>query len=176
MNTNAEEELRILEQRARSLARPRAISDARATLAVFERLGVRYGIDPRYVFEVARAPRPTALPKSERHWLGVTSLHGELIAIADLPVLLGSDHASTASEHETVMLLVLGDQARELAIEIDCVLEPVSTVDQLAQQPHADAASSLIEGITEDGLRVVRGDLLLADPRLFVQSSSANES
>lgn len=177
---DAADERVVLEERARLLARPRVEFEARrASLAVFERLGVRYAIDPRYVIEVARAPRATALPKSEPHWLGVTSLHGELIAVADLPVLLGIPGApapeATEEHHQLTLLLVLGTDGRELGLEIDSVLEPVRAPDALARPPHADAASSLIDGITEDGLRVVRGELLLSDPRLFVQTS-ANES
>ncbi|HEX5661570.1 MAG TPA: chemotaxis protein CheW [Polyangiales bacterium] len=163
------DEHQILEQRARTLARPRSTLAERSTLAVFERAGVRYAIDPRFVYEVARAPRPTALPRSERHWLGVTSLHGELIAVADLPVLLGDDAATHAEE--STLLLVLGVEARELAIEVDAVLEPVRADVPRHEPPHTDAASSLIEGVTEDGLRVVRGERLLSDPRLTVNSS-----
>jgi chemotaxis signal transduction protein len=89
------DEQKILEERARALARPRRTQrEERGTLAVFERHGVRYAIAPRFVYEVARAPWPTALPRSERHWLGVTSLHGELLAVADLAVLLGADGAA----------------------------------------------------------------------------------
>src|SRR5262245_3959760 len=81
-----------LAERARELAKPRVERrlEERA-LAVFERAGTRYAIEPRFVFEVARAPSPTPLPRSAAHWLGLTSLHGELMAVADLPALLGRE-------------------------------------------------------------------------------------
>jgi chemotaxis signal transduction protein len=165
----------ILELRTRALAEQRSAQrGTRVALATFERMGVRYAIHPRFVFEVARAPRPTALPRSERHWLGVTSLHGELIAVSDLALLLGAEGAPVSSQ-ENVLLLVLGDTTRELALEIDAVLEPVSADVPRLEPPPGNLASSLIEGVTEDGLRVVRGDLLLSDPRLIVNRSS-NES
>ncbi len=160
-------ERQILEERARLLARPRTEATSRTSFAAFERGGVRYAIDPRFVFEVARAPRATALPRSDPHWLGITSLHGELIAVADLAVLLGAERSS--STHEDALLLVLGTETRELAFEIDAVLEPVSADVHRDRSPH-DAVSHLIEGVTEDGLRVVRGDQLLSDPRLTMTS------
>lgn len=167
------DERAILEQRTRLLARPRQQAlRAHGSLATFVRRGERYAIEARFVYEVARAPRPTALPRSARHWLGVTSLHGELVAVADLPLLL-ADEAGPAEGDTTGLLLVLGGSTRELALAIDAVLEPVR--DDIARQPppRADAASSLIEGITEDGLRVVRGDLLLCDARLTVSPQGA---
>jgi chemotaxis signal transduction protein len=167
-------EREILEQRARTLARPRGVaSSERQTLAVFERAGLRYAIAQRFVYEVARAPRPTGLPRSERHWLGVTSLHGELLAVADLAVLLGAEPTSGDPERN-VLLLVLGLTTRELAIEIDAVLEPVGADVPRLEPRHADA--SFIEGVTAEGLRVVRGELLLSDPRLIVNPSSSHES
>jgi hypothetical protein len=67
-------------------------------------------------------------------------------------------------------VLVLGAEARELALVIDAVLEPISADVARDAPPHGDV--HLIEGVTQDGLRVVRGEVLLSDPRLIVNSSS----
>ena len=117
----------VLEQRAQALARPRkeqhALADDARALALFERGGNVYGIARAAVFEVARVLPPTPLPRSPRYWLGVTSLHGELLALVDLPVLLGGAAAEASvpvaiddeSDDEAVdglLVLVLGTGRR----------------------------------------------------------------
>ncbi|MDB4987568.1 MAG: putative chemotaxis protein CheW [Myxococcaceae bacterium] len=173
----------ILEDRARALARPRREQlSVIEKYALFERGGVRYAIEPRFVFAVAHAPEPTPLPGSARYWCGVSSVHGELLALVDLALLLDGAAANevAASEprpdSEDHLVLVLGEARREFGLVIDALLETSSLSLELARVPSGDASSHLIVGTSVDGTRVVRGDALLSDPRLFIQANHSTES
>jgi len=181
----------LLTQRAAQLARPHAAVDAsareaRAPFAIFERSGVRYAIHPRFVFEVSRVLAPTPLPLAAPHWVGVSSLHGELLAVADLAVMLGHGapqplgesvgHDADAAERRSSLVLVLGGARRELALLIDRVHEARPLLETLTRVPAGESASQLLAGTTGDDVRVLRGDALLADPRLTIQANQSSEA
>lgn len=179
----------ILEQRSRLLARPRRDAEdgsAATPFAVFERAGVRFAIHPRFVFEVSRVLAPTPLPMAPAHWLGVSSLHGELLALADLAVLLDPSAARPAPAHPTraathaeghaVLVLVLGTDRRELGLLVDDVHEAKPLGERLMHLPAGDPAAQLVLGSTADGIRVLRGEALLSDPRLFIQANHSSEA
>jgi len=202
----------LLEQRARALARPRTSArgvrtEAGATphdleargsaarssesseptpfFAVFARAGVHYAIHPRFVFEVARVLAPTPLPLAAAHWLGVSSLHGELLALADLALLFGHGappalresvgYDASAAERRSSLVLVLGSERRELGLLIDQVLEARPLLDALTRVPAGDPASQLLLGTSEENVRVLRGEALLSDPRLSIQATHSSE-
>jgi purine-binding chemotaxis protein CheW len=182
----------LLEQRAAQLARPRAAlkdkraQEASAPFAIFERAGVRYAIHPHFVFEVSRVLAPTPLPMAAPHWLGVSSLHGELIALVDLAVLFGHGggaplsesvgHDAQAAERRSSLVLVLGSERRELGLLIDRVHEAKPLLETLTRVPAGDVASQLLHGTTDDNVRVLHGEALLADPRLTIQANHPSEA
>jgi purine-binding chemotaxis protein CheW len=186
----SDDERAILEQRARALARPREAgrhTRASTPFAMFERAGVTYALDSRFVFEVSRVLAPTPLPLSEPHWLGITSLHGELLALVDLAVLLG--HAtSTATEGElgeqdpeladrrSWLVLVVGTDRREFGLRVDVVLEARPLSERLARAPASDPTSQLLVGTTAEDVRVLRGEALLSDPRLYMKANLSSEA
>lgn len=190
MHEDADRE--VLEQRARALARPRdeqhALSEDGNALALFERDGTVYGIARSAVFEVARVLAPTPLPRSALYWLGVTSLHGELLALFDLPVLLGGMPAPSGAvrsiDDENVdeaadrkLVLVLGTGRRELAVLVDAVREPRAVREQLAAAPDPEhGGSRIVLGTTDDGVRVLDARALLKDPRLRIEPDNPSET
>lgn len=191
MTTIDERDRDLLAQRAAQLARPRAAADAsareaRAPFAIFERSGVRYALHPHFVFEVSRVLSPTPLPLAEPHWLGVSSLHGELLAVVDLAVLFGHGappplgesvgHDAYAAERRSSLVLVLGSERRELALLIDRVHEARPLLEALTPVPAGEAVSKLLVGTTDDNVRVLRGDALLLDPRLTIQANQSSEA
>ncbi|MDB4972660.1 MAG: putative chemotaxis protein CheW [Myxococcaceae bacterium] len=183
-----EREREILAARARALSLPRDRGgrELGEKYALFERSGVRYAIAPRYVFAIAHVLAPTPLPGAAPHWCGVTSSRGELLAVFDLALLLsggerqvpGADAA--ALEHDTSqrLVMVLGVERRELGVVIDSVLDSRALAlesSELARAPAGDSSAQLVLGTMRDGTRVVRGDVLLADPRLFIQANHSAE-
>lgn len=160
----------LLERRAEALARARAepISDARS-YALFERAGETHAIEMRYVVEVARVPEPTPLPLAAAHWLGLTSLHGELLAVAELGPLLteGSGPGAASSGVDPLLVLVLGTERAEFALAID-LLRDLGRREEPQRQVGGSSTSALVVGALSDGARVLDGAALLADPRLTI--------
>jgi len=183
---------RVLEARAQALARPRATAReahaGRTIYATFERGGVVYAIDPAFVVRAAHVLEPTALPRAPGHWRGVTSLHGELLAVFDLPRLLGDDapplpegvvegDARGDPEPARVLVLVLGAVRAELAIVVDAVGEARALADALALTPPTDGTTArLVLGTTPDGVRILLADALLGDPRLRIEATTTSEA
>jgi chemotaxis signal transduction protein len=174
----------VLAERARALARPHRQAQREQRYTLFERCGIQYAIEPQFVFELARVLAATPLPRAAPHWLGVTSLHGELLAVADLSVLLGGSNRERAqraegdsdgdehAEADPRLVLVLGGERRELALLIDAALEATVLSHELsAVPPSDDSGAQLVLGTTREGIRVVAGEALLADPRLFLQAA-----
>jgi len=182
----------VLEERARALARPRHdrrshVQEARG-LALFERGGTVYAVERGAVFEATRVLPPTPLPRSAPHWLGIASLHGELIAVVDLAVLLGGalppspvavpiDDLDAADGEERQLVIVLGNGRRELAVVVDAVREPRDATETLAVAPGTEHGTArLVVGTTDDGVRVLDAAALLADPRLRLEAETSSET
>lgn len=165
-----ERDMKILEGRARILARP-AEDEVRADrleLLVFALSGESYALETRSVREVTRFTDFTAIPGSPKALVGVTNLRGEILPVFDLRRL--TDMASK-SLTDLSRLLVLGEEDRaELGLLADEVREvrPVPRSDIFAP-PEALAAAGrrLLLGVTRDAVMVIDGDRLLRDPRLF---------
>jgi chemotaxis signal transduction protein len=172
-----DEERGVLQQRATALARVRseALPEQQA-YALFERAGARHVIEKRFIVEVARVPPPTPIPLSPAHWLGVSSLHGELLAVADLTPLLeegaraSASGASADALDEPLLVLVLGLERREFALAIDMLLDLGSASVVLSRHAGGPSASPLVLGALSDGAAVLDGSALLCDPRLTIQA------
>ena len=113
----------MLEARARQLARvpdepPRA--GEVLELVGFVLAGERYGIESRFVREVARLTRFTPVPGTPAFVLGVTNLRGEILALFDLRHLLG-----VVAEGVTDLgrIVVLGEHRREFGLLADAASE-----------------------------------------------------
>lgn len=172
-----ERERELLRERAERLARVRehAQANERGRLAAFRRGDTRYAVELAQVRCAAHVLSPTRLPNSEPYWLGVTSLHGELLPIFDLPALLGARNGQSEPETEArarLLVLVLGRETSELALLIDGIedalplSEPLSTV-----RAELLGAEGLLRGTTRDGTHVLDAEALLADPRLTLEAS-----
>lgn len=172
----------VLERRAQALARSRTEQRTRGReVALFERQSVRYAIDARYVTEVARVIAPTPLPLTASYWLGLSSLHGELLGVVDLPRLLVEGPSDGAEgehdENEQRLVLVIGREHGEFALVIDRVLEGRSLGDDLVPlgSHESGSARGLLGGATVDGVRLVVAEALIADPRLFLAREDTDQ-
>jgi purine-binding chemotaxis protein CheW len=171
------EAARILDERARELARPVISSEASAAGALeFVRFvlgGTVHALETRYVHEVLRAGVLAAVPWAPPLLAGVVSLRGALLPAFDLAALLGLPVGTSPGARP--LLLVLGESSPDLAVPVDDVLDVVRLPPPDLSPPPASSSSSgcaLVRGVSPDRTVVLDGAALLADPRLAAGSAS----
>ena len=160
----------ILDARARLLARvpdepPRA--GELLELVVFVLGGERYGIESRFVREVARLTRFTPVPGTPAFVLGVTNLRGEILALFDLRHLLG---IVTEGITDLGRIVVLGEHRREFGLLADAASDILYVPGTSLAQTEASWGRAYLRGVTPDGVVVLSGAALLNDPRLTIDA------
>lgn len=169
-----DDDARILERRARALARPvearaERRSEPGAAHAVFEAGTDRFAIDARYVLQVERLSGLVPVPGLPSYVRGVTMLRGEVVAVIDLRILLG---LSSRGLTDLSRLVVLGEDAMEIAVLVDRALEVQTLLpEEILPLPAAAGARDHVRGITREGTSVLDGATLLADPRLWIDEA-----
>jgi purine-binding chemotaxis protein CheW len=162
----------VLEARGRALAAPpqRPAGPGTAVVA-FSLGGERYALDAVLVRELVRAPRLARLPGAPAFLVGLANLRGEVLDVLDLRPFLG---AAGAPVRDQAAVLVLGTGRAELGLQVDEV-EGLSRVDPAALVPAPEANGrtrpEYVRGVTRDGLALLDGAALLADPRLVVDDA-----
>jgi hypothetical protein len=134
---------RVLEERARALARPPEdqADDDTLELVVLAVGAERYGIDVRLVREVRPLAGLAPVPGMPACWAGLVNLRGSLCPVLSLRRYLGG-----------------GDDPDP---DRDGVLRPPPTA------PH-DRAHAAVQAVTPDLLQLLDPGALLADPALVV--------
>ena len=161
----------VLEQRARLLARvpeepPRA--GEVLELVGFVLAGERYGIESRFVREVARLTRFTPVPGTPAFVLGVTNLRGEILALFDLRHLLG---VVTEGVTDLGRIVVLGEHRREFGLLADAASEILWVPGASLAQPETAWGRTYVRGVSPDGVIVLSGEALLRDPQLTLDTA-----
>jgi purine-binding chemotaxis protein CheW len=171
------EAARILDERARELARPPRSGKAEGVGAVevvrFALAGVVHALETRHAHEVLRAGALAAVPWAPPLLAGVVSLRGALLPVFDLAGLLGSPSSSGSCDRP--LLLVLGDPSPDLAVPVDDVLDVVRlSLPDLSPPPASSspAGGALVLGVALDRTVVLDGAALLADPRLAARDAA----
>lgn len=166
---------RILEERARALARPPQAEEAGDTvlLAVLA-IGVeRYGIDVERVQEIKELAGVTPVPATPAFWRGLVNLRGSLFPLLDLGLYLGLPSADGAGAGTVV---VIGSHGLWVGLLVDEVPEIVRLRADAIGAPGAEAPggrTDVVLGMTADLLCVLDVEGLLADPGLSVQEEIA---
>jgi purine-binding chemotaxis protein CheW len=163
-----DEQRALLDGRARQLARvPDAPPRAGEVLELvgFVLAGERYGIESRFVREVARLTRFTPVPGTAAFVLGVTNLRGEILALFDLRQLLG-----VVAEGVTDLgrIVVLGEHRREFGLLADAASEILYVPGASLAQTETAWGRAYVRGIGPDGVIVLSGEALLNDPQLTI--------
>lgn len=157
----AEEAARVLEERAVHLARPLAAEEVEGAigLATFALAGERYGIEARWVVEVARLSHLTPLPGAEPPLFGVTAWRGDLLTLYDLRSVLG---LPARALDDMKWIVVLGEGRAAFGILAD---EPGEFVELPPQALEVGGARrpSLVLGVTPDALVVLDGARVMAE-------------
>lgn len=184
-----EEARRILDERARSIARVThdATNDVpRMDVIVFSSHGERYAIETSYVRETVRSLGTTRVPGTPEWIVGIESVRGEIVAVVDLAALFdapkppapATSSPALSAGAATSLLLVIGRDQAELALRCDDVAE-VATLrrDRIVAPPRAATSGGKrdVLGVTDDAIIVLDAAALLGDPRLFVEQTEEIE-
>ena len=167
--TDADASRRVLEERARNLARATRDATIREdvlSVVVFTLGAERYALEARWLREILRTAEVTPVPGLPDYLVGVANLRGEILAVVDPRRLFGIDAADAAARPRVI---VIGEAFAEfglLADEVDEVTAiPSADVDP-ASLSAAGPGRELIRGITRDAVVVLDAAALLSDPRL----------
>lgn len=165
----------VLKERARALARPvtELVESTSRSMVLFNLGEERYAIETRFVVTVARMCDVFPLPGAAAHVLGLTSVQGELLVMFDLRVMMGIPSPARA---DATRMMILGSKHAELAIIVDAVHDVLRLQDNdLYPLPvsTAEGERPYLRGVTSEAVNVFDGSALLADPRLYVDESSA---
>lgn len=157
MNPSPEAQRAILDARARALAvvPAAAIIEPQLELLVFRVGAERCAIESRHVREVASlSTPPTPLPGAPRALTGLINLRGDIMATAELAVIL---NLPPPADPRRQVLVVATDEG-PLAIVADTVEAMIALPTRSVLPPAAP--HSCIRGVTEDGLVVLIAESL----------------
>jgi len=172
---DSDEITRVLEERARALARS---SDEDETsgetigmvvLAVGEE---RYGVEVQDVQEIEPLDKITPIPGTPAFWTGVVNLRGSMYPVLDIERYLG---LPLSEEVESPKVALVSRNGISVGLLVDEVPEirPVK-VSEIGP-PVADGSSKaeVVRGVTPDMLSILDLEALLSDPALVVEEDQS---
>ena len=170
-----EERQRILEARARALARSLAAAPAGELLEVVEfgLGGERYGVASSFVREVLHLAQLARLPGTPAFVLGIINVRGEILSVIDLKRIFELPE-QTLTERDRV--LVLHSEDMSFGILADRIVGVRSLPRASIQPPppgRPEGSRDYLMGMTADCLAILDGGRLLTDGRLVVNETVA---
>ena len=167
--TEPDEVLRILQARARELARPleSGVVEQTTSLLVVEVGPERYAVDVDAVREIKPLAGVTSLPGLPSFWSGLVNLRGNLVPVLDLATYLALPSSEPSAEPKLVFVAAEGI---DVALVVDAVREIRRTpLGDLAPSVSADPESvRIVQHVTKDLVSVLDLGYLLRDPALSV--------
>ncbi len=164
---------RILEERARALARPQLQTDTTQgeELVVFRLGDTCYGLPARSVKEAYPLTQYVSLPGTPAFILGLVNVRGRLLTALDLRPLL--DLASAMPQPDA-LLLIVGVKNNEVALLTDVVLDVRRCAGDITPTPSSMAGNGTgwLQGVDHTFTMLIDPALLLTDPRLIVNMAS----
>ena len=165
-----EERHRILQARARALARPREAAPAGGSLEIVEFCiaDERYGLETRFIREVCPLAELTRVPCTPPFVRGILNLRGEIVSVVDLRSFFGLPAHGFCDLDK---LIVLEGPEMTFAILADR-LEGVGRVPLAGLQEGLptlnDGRRNYLRGVTGERLVILDGGKLLNDPDMVV--------
>jgi purine-binding chemotaxis protein CheW len=166
-----EEARRVLEERARSLARlpPETASGDSLDLLVFTRSGERYGLETSRAVEVLPPTSVAPVPGGRAFLAGIVNHRGEVLAVLELRGLIGPAGPGRDGDEPASFVVVVEALGMRFGLRADEVQGVVRiAAEELGPAAPGTGLSSWIRGITDGMVAVVDVEALAADPRLIV--------
>jgi purine-binding chemotaxis protein CheW len=158
----AEDARRVLEERARALARPPAPPPKQDTveLLTFALASETYAVESRFVIQVSRLSELSPLPGAQPPVFGLTPWRGGLLTILDLRQVLG---VPATALNDLGRVIVLGDERPAFGILADAVHDLVSVPSAAIRAPQDGVATSreFLRGVTGEAVLVLEAEALL---------------
>jgi purine-binding chemotaxis protein CheW len=167
-----EETLKILEARARTLARTPADVELSGddALVVLEFLlaGERYALESRHLRELCPLKDLTPLPNTPPFVLGIMNLRGQILPVIDFRRFVGF---AVRGITELNRVIILRSDDRVFGLLADEIIGMRTLARrQVRQQPfRAGMLPQFIMGIAPDGCIVLDGGKILADRQIVVE-------
>ena len=168
---DAEETKRVLQARARTLARETRTAASADALEVVEFLLAheRYAVESRYVREVYPLENLTPLPCTPAFVLGIVNLRGEILSVIDLKKFFDLPEKGLSDLNKVI---VLQSDSMLFGILADAILGarriPVAEI-----QPSLPTLTGIrekyLKGVTPERTVVLDAKKLLADEAIIVQ-------
>lgn len=170
VESSPEDTRRILEARARAAARPVAAPDEveRLEVLAFSLAGETYGVETRYVREARLLEELTELPCTPPFVAGVTSLHGQVVAIVDLRCFFGLPAPGITELNRVVVLGNRDETAFGLLADSVEGVRSIAVPEQEGLPTHAGIRETYLLGVTPGMLAVLDGGRLVGDAGLKV--------
>lgn len=170
---STEEAARVLAQRARALALPKATPVApaeRLELLVFTVCGERYGAPSASVLDVLRLRGVTRVPGTPAAVAGVVTHRGRILTVLDLCTLLELPGGAGAP-HERIVAVEAGGTSYGLLAQS---VEGFAQVGADLTPPAPDDVHrfGFVRGATADMVAVLDLEALLRDPRVIVDEEA----
>jgi len=173
--TDSDEITRVLEERARALARS---SDEGETsgetigmvvLAVGEE---RYGVEVRDVQEIEPLDKITPIPGTPAFWTGVVNLRGSMYPVLDIERYLGLP-LSEGVESPKVALVSRNGISVGLLVDEVPEIRPVKVSEIGPPLAEGSSKAEVVRGVTPDMLSILDLEALLSDPALVIEDDAS---
>lgn len=178
--TNAEipeAELRLLEDRARALARPLAQASANLgePAVAFTLARERYMVEARYVHAAFRLRQFVRIPGALPPAVAVTRWRGDVLTLLDIRSLVG---APTGALDDLAVVLIIGGNRPEFGLLADALEDSARIVDgdvlPLQSRRGAEGDREVVRGVTRDARLVLDAPALIARQTSSVDQHSSS--
>jgi len=170
-----EQTRRILEARAKEVAKPPARPDDRERLEVlaFSLAGETYGVETCHVREVRQLKDLTAVPCTPPFVAGVINLRGRILAIVDLRRFFELPARGLTELNRIIVLAGNDNELGLLADSVDGVRSVLLADLQEGLPTLTGVRERFLKGVTGQMLAMLDGGRLLADEGLKVNEQVA---
>ena len=152
---NAADERKLLEARARALARrQRRRAEATVELVLFSLARATYAIELQHLRQVYPLTHMAMLPGAQPPLVGVTAWRGELIRVLDLTRILDVPQGGPTDRSR---VFVLGRDRDVFALLVDRIID----VKEIPERQLTPAGAPFLRAATGDAVAVLDGEELI---------------
>jgi purine-binding chemotaxis protein CheW len=172
---DTEDITRVLEERARALARSSEADETSGETIGMVVLAVgdeRYGVEVQDVQEIEPLEKITPIPGTPAFWSGVVNLRGSMYPVLDIERYLG---LPSSDEVENPKVALVSRNGLSVGLLVDEVPEIRQVSVAEIGPPVADGSSraEVVRGVTPDMLSVLDLEALLSDPALVIEDDAS---